>query len=388
MPKPKSDESESEYISRFMESEEARKDFPDQKQRAAVAYSMWRRRKGEHENASTSYPKLFKCRHIEPGLVHYNEYGTVLVRKETLDKMSKSFVGKPVVNVVHKNIKPQNFREEADGVVTRHWYNEADGWYWAEFLVWDDSTIRNCQSTAYSVSCAYNVSQTRKSQGEYHNIPYEQEVVDGEYTHLAVVANPRYEGARIILNSKGGNKMKLKFWEKKEEVTNASESDLENTVVEIEGKEVAMKDLIENFQAVNAKPIKLGLEKFVTVGDKEVAVKELVEAYNAKKMKNKDEDKEGLSKELKEEEEEEDERKEDKQAKNSMKEDHEGGKHKKEPMDNCSMCNDLENAGDEHFDKLKAAANRRGEPQMPHLVTIQDQIAEGKKRYGKIAVAE
>lgn len=49
MPYPKAGESEQDYVSRFMASAEARKDYPDEKQRAAVAYSMFKERK----NAST-----------------------------------------------------------------------------------------------------------------------------------------------------------------------------------------------------------------------------------------------------------------------------------------------------------------------------------------------
>lgn len=44
MPKPSKEESKQDYISRFMDSSEAKKDFPDYKQRLAVAYSMWNRR--------------------------------------------------------------------------------------------------------------------------------------------------------------------------------------------------------------------------------------------------------------------------------------------------------------------------------------------------------
>ena len=45
MPQPKKGESMSSYIGRFMGSSEAKGDFPDRKQRAAVGYSMFRRRK-------------------------------------------------------------------------------------------------------------------------------------------------------------------------------------------------------------------------------------------------------------------------------------------------------------------------------------------------------
>lgn len=48
MPKPNPGESEQDYISRFVQSDEARRDYPDEKQRAAVAYSMFK----EQANAS------------------------------------------------------------------------------------------------------------------------------------------------------------------------------------------------------------------------------------------------------------------------------------------------------------------------------------------------
>lgn len=45
MPHPKKGESMSSYIGRFMGSGEAQADFPKKKQRLAVAYSMFRKRK-------------------------------------------------------------------------------------------------------------------------------------------------------------------------------------------------------------------------------------------------------------------------------------------------------------------------------------------------------
>ena len=45
MPRPEGHEKLQHYIGRFMGSKEAEHDFPKQKQRAAVAYSMYRERK-------------------------------------------------------------------------------------------------------------------------------------------------------------------------------------------------------------------------------------------------------------------------------------------------------------------------------------------------------
>lgn len=45
MPEPQKGEKLNSFVSRYMGSEHARKKFPDQKQRAAVAYSEFRNRK-------------------------------------------------------------------------------------------------------------------------------------------------------------------------------------------------------------------------------------------------------------------------------------------------------------------------------------------------------
>jgi hypothetical protein len=41
MPPKKKDESKEDYVSRFMSDKEMVKDYPDEKQRAAVAYKTW-----------------------------------------------------------------------------------------------------------------------------------------------------------------------------------------------------------------------------------------------------------------------------------------------------------------------------------------------------------
>lgn len=45
MPEPQKGETLSGFVGRYMSSGHARKSFPDQKQRAAVAYSEFRRKK-------------------------------------------------------------------------------------------------------------------------------------------------------------------------------------------------------------------------------------------------------------------------------------------------------------------------------------------------------
>jgi hypothetical protein len=46
MPTPNKEETESEFVRRYMQSEESKKKYPDEKQRLAIAFSVYRKSKG------------------------------------------------------------------------------------------------------------------------------------------------------------------------------------------------------------------------------------------------------------------------------------------------------------------------------------------------------
>lgn len=52
------------------------------------------------------------------------------------------------------------------------------------------------------MSCSYDVKLADDTGGTENNIPYDIEFLDGVFTHLAIVDNPRYERANIVFNSK------------------------------------------------------------------------------------------------------------------------------------------------------------------------------------------
>lgn len=192
--------------------------------------------------------------------------------------------------------------------------------------------------------------------------------------------------------------MKLMFWKKEEEqdAKNSVEIDSDKSVVEIDGKEIALTDAITAYQdqqaaLANAKQ-KLDDEATVTIGDQKVKVSDLKNAYAAK-MKNDDDAK--------------------------LAEDHKEGKHK-EDCDDCPMCNAAKNdaeaeakekadaeakakekekakadevaknaAGLKHFEEVENLANRRGEPQeLPLPKTRRDMAEQGRKEYGSLALVE
>ena len=385
-PVPNVGESREQFVARVMADERFRNGFSDVEQ-VAVANALIAR--NAMENASdVSWPIVCECRHIEPGLVSYSDLGTVLVTKETLDRMSKSFIGKPVFNEVHHDdAAPVDFKNgKADGVITDHWFNAADGWYWARFVVWDGTTKNNIQSAAYSVSCGYDVLDVKENrEGKLHNnIPYAGEFTDGYYTHLSVVRNPRYEGARIVvLNSKDGGVM-FKFWnfltgKDGSKVKNEGEMQADATVP-VDGQAVPLKMLIDCWKAEEAEKAKAAelaatnAAKEVTedtvleLDGKETPVKNMIEAYRRKNEADKAKADEDEKKKLKDAED----------AKNAADEKEKADKEKAD-KDEADKKVKAENSVHEG---LKVAASRRGQPQQPNITSRREMAAEGQKRYG------
>lgn len=52
------------------------------------------------------------------------------------------------------------------------------------------------------MSCSYNITIANDEGSLENNVHYDIEFLDGIFTHLAIVNNPRYERANIVLNSK------------------------------------------------------------------------------------------------------------------------------------------------------------------------------------------
>ena len=113
-------------------------------------------------------------------------------------------IGVPVI-INHKDITTKNANDERVGVVSNVWFDEKDGWYWCDGIIWDETAQNLITDKGWSVSCSYDVlladDTPRKTE---NNIPYDIEFLDGVFTHLAIVDNPRYERANIVFNSKTG----------------------------------------------------------------------------------------------------------------------------------------------------------------------------------------
>jgi len=354
---------------------------------------------------------------LMPGLVEY-EYmndgdgARVLVTKNAIDKMlsdpEKSIVGKPVINLAHRDVSPDDYKNgKADGVVTRAWWDPKEAWFCCEALVWDEDTRKNLLSQA--VSCEYTALPPWGPAGTLNQVAYDKEVTDGRFKHLAVVAGPRYEGAKLM-NSTGGTKtMKLLQWLKKDgkDVQNAIEVDPAKVIFTgADGAEYSIENAVAALEAQEAKKAKtIGDEDMVIVNGKTYKGSDLKNAI-AEKVKNADDDEDEEKKKKKaeadaknaekddddkdkkekkdlenaEDDDEEKKKKKEEDAKNAllMNSQHTNGQHSAAINDKCAICNAIA------ADRLSNAARmRKGELPSPVVPSVNDGLRRGKEMFGK-----
>ena len=204
--------------------------------------------------------------HFYPGVAEYAEPGKepfrIFLNEDTLRSMDQSFAGRPIfvehVDEVESNV--DELRKDVDGWVVESFYNAADGKHWAKFLVCSERGERAIKN-GVRLSNSY-VPRTFGPGGQWNGVSYDQKVITGEFEHLALVYNPRYEESVIMTpdefkaynenhmvelkrisnsKSKGASQMKLSFF-KKSKVENA---DLDMSVIlPKSGKEITIADLV------------------------------------------------------------------------------------------------------------------------------------------------
>lgn len=144
--------------------------------------------------------RQFKARFLVPGLVKY-DYGVCLLTKENADKFIQGFIGCPVV-INHQTVTDDNAKAVSVGNIFSVWFDEKDGYYWCNGIINDKDAIELINK-GYSVSCQYTITEySDNEKGTLHNgNPYDKVIENGKPEHLAIVNNPRYEGAIIAVNA-------------------------------------------------------------------------------------------------------------------------------------------------------------------------------------------
>lgn len=342
-------------------------------------------RKSEEKTNAKRHPEVYYCKHMYAGLAGYED-DTILVGLDAMKSMCDSFKARPLY-VMHQDVNLETIESEADGWVSKCWYNEDDGWLWAEFIAVTDAA-REAIDKGWSVSNAYVPTSSRDG-GTYTNIPYDWEVLDADFTHLAIVPNPRYESAAILdsesfksymrelrtqkelKNSKEKRGALMKFFKTKKEEVDQVDSDTMVEITNDDGSvtELKVQDMIN--AVVNAKKNesekdeeKINMETLVNVGDKEMTLKELISEYKnmcKKNAESEDEEKENES-------DEDDEKKNETEDDEKMNEDDEEKKENKNSKDS------------KHFKNLMNASASKSDNQ-GGVSFRSDRLKRGSEKY-------
>lgn len=265
---------------------------------------------------SKDWAKTYKASNfIEKGVCTYNDE-TIYLSQDCLNKAIQSIKGRPVV-IKHQKVTPQNMEDHAVGYVSDCGFCDQEASFYCNFLVFDDEG-KEVIAKDYSVSCAY-IPKAFGIGGTWHNTPYDREVTELEFTHLALVPDPRYEDAKIYENSKDttqtDNTTKETYNMEKIEV----EQGFLASLIELAQKPFLNSKKEEKEEPKDKEDAKVDDDEMEYEG-KKYSKKELVNAYeSACAGKKKEEEKEMKNeKEAEEEAEKENSKDEDMEFFNSM----------------------------------------------------------------------
>lgn len=199
--------------------------------------------------------KIFQGKFLQPGFVQYS-FGLCLLEKENADKFVYKFVGCPLV-VDHQDVTDGNVSDVGVGNITRVWYNDLDGWYWCEGAITDNGAVDLIKRDGYSISCQYEITEWSPSDRLHNGVKFDKYILDGAPEHLAIVKNPRYEGAMIAVNKGDEDERWVAIDGEHNKVSNSEE------------QEMSLKDELSRFVANNSVRLKSVLRCFVANNKKD-----------------------------------------------------------------------------------------------------------------------
>lgn len=269
---------------------------------------------------ATIVPKIYYGMHFAQGVAEYREKGVepyrVFINEATAKKMDRTFEGRPLV-VLHteeslEEILP-NIMEKADGFVIESFFNQADGKHWAKFLVITDEG-HQAIAKGWALSNCYKIRKPGRS-GQWQGMDFQNEVLEGEYEHLAIVPNPRYESVimtpedfkayndskkselalRLANSNDKGDKMKISFFKKQkvEKLDNAADLESLSVILPKSKAEVTVAEAIADADTLRNMQGYASDDHMVKVNDsEEMSVKDLKSKYNEMVDKSKKEEEE------------------------------------------------------------------------------------------------
>ena len=281
--------------------------------------------------------KVIRMSCMRKGLCAYSDE-TILVGQEALARLASTSLGIPVV-IDHppELITDETITNlEVVGRVSKMEYDQFSDTWISEFVLDNQKGIDLLQS-GWGVSTAW-FGEKYASGGTLNNVPYDRELVEGRYEHLAIVKNPRYEMANdpIFLNSKTlqndknnstivtnkniekkGHDMIGRIFKKLTQKEELKTNEGEDFVIEVEGKDVSIRDLLAQNKNLASQVEELKLnkkneddkkekeekeeeddkkenadDKSVDIDGEEIKMSSLKEMYRSSKKKNAEDKKE------------------------------------------------------------------------------------------------
>lgn len=352
------------------------------------------------KNAKT-LPKVYYGLHFYPGVAEYREPEKdayrIFIGEDAIKNMGPTFAGRPVYVQHVDEVDLENIQNEADGYVMESFFNPVDGKHWVKFLIVSDRG-HEAKAKGWKLSNAYTPKETSGG-GVCNGVEYAYEVMRGEYDHLAIVPNPRYEESVILtpeefkaynaqkeieLKALANSKEKKETVSmlnlfKKTKVDNSADFESMSVTLPKSKKEMTLSDLVTEMDTIKNMHGYANGEHMVKVGEEEMSVNALVEKHMAAcnemgEMKKKNEEK-------KEPELANEEKKEPELANDDSPEAMENKKKNDEQMASEKKEKDAEVKKNAHFDALKNAPSTviREEVRME---LGDEKVARGKSRYG------
>lgn len=363
------------------------------------------------KNAKTA-PVIYYGLHMCEGVAEYREPTVnngepyrIFIGEDTIKNMDPTFAGRPVYVKHVDSVNLDNLQAEADGYVVESFFNKADGKHWAKFIVVSDAGHEAIRK-GWKLSNAY-IPKEMSGGGLWHGVEFEKKVMRGEYEHLAIVPNPRYEESKILTpeefkaynhekeleltrlaNDKGEKSMAFNLF-KKTKVDNAADFESMSVLLPKSKKEKTISQIINEADEMEmnadkpAEDMMANGDHHVMVGEEKMKVNELVEKHMALKqaheeMKNKmggdEADQDAVAAEGKGEGE--------LKPKNGEKpvEKEKPAQNEDEKSDESKKAN-AKDATNVYFDMLKNAPNKPIKD-APTIDLSMDKVARGKSRYG------
>lgn len=198
----------------------------------------------------------FYAKHAEAGTAGYKDE-VVLIGNDALIRMNPTFAGCPIY-IEHILDDVEDVRDGSVGIVEESFFNLPDGAHWCKILITSEDAL-NVIKQGYQVSSSYYKTEYDPTGGTKNNVPYNSEVINGDYDHLALVKTPRYESSVILTPEafKAYNAEQLAAVEKvrnsKEEPILQTGKTMENELIDIDGDKLSLDDLIGRYRELKSK---------------------------------------------------------------------------------------------------------------------------------------